>query len=167
MSISDLTPWTGGRTLTPMTSVGRDPFNTFRRQMDRLFDDYFTPAEARTFGVGGAGVAMAPVVDVHESDKTITVTAELPGLDQKDVEIKLRDDALILRGEKRDEQKLDGGGRAYTERTFGRFERIIPLTAEVDPDKTRAVFKNGVLTVELPKNAKAQDLARRIEITTH
>ena len=160
MANRELTPWTGGRGLSPL---GRDPFTSFRHEMDRLFDDFFAPAEQRSFG-GGNGVTLRPSVDVAETDQAYTVTAELPGLEQKDVELNLRDNALTLSGEKRQESREENGGRSYTERSFGRFERVIPLPEEVDADRVEANFKNGVLKVTLPKNPKAQDKARRIEI---
>jgi HSP20 family protein len=162
MANRDLTPWTGGRNLTPFTL---DPFNSFRREIDRLFDDFLAPAEPRSFsGSGGNGRPMWPSLDVSETEQAYTVTAELAGLDQKDVELTLRDNALVISGEKKQERNEEDGGRRYTERSFGRFERIVPLEAEVDADKVEANFKNGVLTVTLPKNPKAQDKTRRIEI---
>jgi len=159
MANRELTPWTGGRGLSPF---GRDPFTSFRRQMDRLFDDFLVPTEQRSFT--GDGGTLWPSVDVAETDQAFTVTAELPGLDQKDVELNLRDNALVISGEKRQESRETNGGRSYTERTFGRFQRVLPLADEVDADKVEASFKNGVLTVTLQKNPKAQEKSRRIEI---
>ena len=156
----DLAPWTGSRGIAPFE---RDPFTSFRRQVDRLFDDFFTPLEPRSFGAP-AGQEVWPSVDVHETDKAYKVTAELPGLEQKDVEVNLRDNALTISGEKRQEHSEADGGRTYTERSFGRFQRTIPLAAEVDADKVQASFKNGVLTVEAPKNPAARDKTRRIEV---
>ncbi|MGR4863916.1 Hsp20/alpha crystallin family protein [Caulobacter sp. LARHSG274] len=156
----DLTPWTGSRGLAPFE---RDPFASFRRQVDRLFDDFFAP-ETRSFAT--AATTPWPSVDVHETDQAYRVTAELPGLEQKDVEVKLSDNALTISGEKREERAEADAGRTYTERTFGRFERTIPLAAEVDGDKVKASFKNGVLTVEALKNPSARDKTRRIEIQT-
>lgn len=163
MANRDLTPW---RAAAP-SPFGRDPFMNFRREMDRLFDDFFAPAEPRSFAGPGAGAAQAmvmPSLDVHETDQNYVVSAELPGIDPKDVELDLRDNALTLRGEKRSERKEEDGGRRYSERSFGRFERTIPLAAEVDADNVEARFENGVLKVTLPKNAKARDKTRRIEI---
>jgi HSP20 family protein len=157
----ELTPWTGNR---GVTSFDRDPFASFRRQVDRLFDDFFTPPETRSFGGSATSPVVWPSVDVHETDQAYKVTAELPGLEQKDVEVNLRDNALTISGEKRQERKEEDGGRAYAERAFGRFERTIPLEAEVDADKVQANFKNGVLTVEAPKNPAARDKTRRIEV---
>jgi HSP20 family protein len=131
--------------------------------MDPLNDDYGAPTPHRTFGAHG-GSRLRPSVAIPETAKATTVTAELPGLDQKDVELNLRDNALILSGEKRQESHDENGARSYTERSFGRFERVIPLAEEIDADHVEATFKNGVLNVTLPKNPKAQDKARRIEI---
>src|SRR5437763_756764 len=95
----DLTLWSGSRALTPYE---RDPFASFRRQVDRLFDDFFAPTEARSFASPAATGAW-PSIDVHETDQVYKVTAELPGLEQKDVEVSLRDNALTISGEKRAE----------------------------------------------------------------
>ena len=159
MANRELTPWTSGRGLTPL---GRDPFSSFRREVDRLFDDFFAPSEARSFAAPGA--ALWPSLDVRETDQGYTVTAELPGLEQQDVELNLRDNVLVISGEKRQEKSDGDNGRSYTERTYGRFERTLPLAAEVDAEKVEATFKNGILTVALPKNPQARDKARRIEI---
>jgi HSP20 family protein len=158
----ELTPF-GGRNLTPF---GRDPFSTFRREMDRLFEDFLAPVEGRSFLAGeGAGLtAVTPSIDLNETDKAYEVTAELPGLEQKDVEVTLRENALVLAGEKRQEQHEGNGGRRWSERSFGRFERVIPLPEDVDAEKVEAAFKNGVLKITLPKNPKAQDKTRKIEI---
>lgn len=167
MANRELSPWTGGRGLTPF---GRDPFFTFRREMDRLFDDFFAPAEPRSFAGSGAGngggamTAVSPNIDMHETEKAFELTAELPGMEQKDVELTLRENAIVLCGEKRQEHNEGEGGRRWSERSFGRFERVIPLPEEVDADKVEAKFRNGVLKVTLPKNPKAQDKTRKIEI---
>jgi len=164
MANRDLTPYGGGRGLSPFA---RDPFSSFRREMDRLFEDFFTPVETRSFAAGGngaGGVAISPSIDLDETDKAFELTAELPGLEQKDVELTLRDNAIVLSGEKRQEHQQGEGGRRWSERSYGRFERIIPLPEEVDADKVEARFRNGVLKVTLPKNPKAQDKTRKIDI---
>jgi HSP20 family protein len=131
--------------------------------MERLFDDFLAPIEAPAFAAGQDG-GVWPSVDVEETDKTYKVTAELPGLELKDVEVTLRDNALIISGEKRREHKEEDGGRTYAERSYGRFMRSIPLDTEVDADKVQANFKNGILAVELPKNPAAREKMRRIEV---
>jgi HSP20 family protein len=159
MANRQLTPWTGSRSLA---QLGRDPFASFRREMDRLFDDFLSPAEARSFAP--AADDRFPSLDVEETDQSYVVTAEVPGLDEKDIQLALRDNMLEISGEKRQERKEEKHGRAYAERFYGRFQRMVPLDAEVDADKAQAKFKNGVLTVTLPKNAKAQEKSHRIEI---
>jgi HSP20 family protein len=156
----DLAPWTRSRGIAPFA---RDPFTSFRQQMERLFDDFLAPIEAPALAAGQDG-GVWPSVDVDETDKAYKVTAELPGMEQKDVEVTLRDNALIISGEKRREHKEENGGRTYAERSFGRFMRSIPLDTEVDADKVQAKFKNGILAVELPKNPAAKDKTRRIEV---
>lgn len=157
----NLPTWTPSRGLMPF---GRDPFASFRRQMDRLFDDFFAPMESTREGGAVSAFGTWPSLDVDETDQAYKVTAELPGLELKDVEVKLRDNVLTISGEKREERKEGNGGRHYTERSYGRFERSIPFEAEIDADKVQASFKNGVLAVELPKNPKAREKMRRIEV---
>ena len=160
MANRELRPWTGGA----LTPFGRDPFSSFRREVDRLFDDFFTPAEPRSFAGQAGTLPLFPSLDVEETAQAYLVTAELPGLEAKDVEIDLRDDALTISGEKREERKAEERGRTYAERTFGRFQRTIPLPIEVDADKAEAAFANGVLKITLPKSPEARETARRIQI---
>ena len=167
MANRELTPWRSGRTLS---TYGRDPFSSFRNEMDRLFEDFFAPGETRSFaGDGGAGgraggLSISPSIDLHETEQAYEVTAELPGMEQKDVEVTLRDNALVLSGEKRQDHQEGEGGRRWSERSFGRFERYVALPEEVDADKVEAKFRNGVLKITLPKNPKARDKTRKIEI---
>lgn len=166
MSVRDLIPW--GRNNNPVPASYREdeqsPFLTLHREMNRLFDDVWRgfnaplSSGARTFGWNSGW----PEIEVSETEKSVRVTAEVPGLDEKDVEVLFEDGVLTLRGEKRSE--LEDKDRQFSERFYGRFERRIPLGAEVEDDKASASFKNGVLTIELPKNANAQSKARRIQI---
>lgn len=156
MANRDLTPWSGGRGLSAF-----DPLTSFRRQMDELFDTFLSPAEGRSFA---APMERWPSIDLREDDQAYTVTADLPGLEAKDVELNLRDDVLTISGEKRQEHREEDRGRSYTERTYGRFQRAIPLEGEVDADKVEADFRNGVLKVTLPKNPKTAEKTRRIEV---
>jgi HSP20 family protein len=165
MNMRDLIPW--GRnaqtTPSPYREEG-DPFLTLHREMNRLFDDVFRGFDIAPFGsFGGMGrMAGWPSVEVSETDKDIRVSAELPGLEEKDVEVLMSDGVLTIRGEKRSE--VEDKSRAFSERTYGRFERRIPLGWEVEEDKVKASFQNGVLTVTMPKSAKAAAKARRIAI---
>lgn len=157
MANRDLAPWRG----SPLGRTFSDPFLSFRQEMDRLFEDFFAPTTTRASSGNGD---LLPSIELKESDKGYTVSAELPGLEMKDVNVDLNDNVLSITGEKRAEQQNDEGGMHYSERSFGRFERRIPLPQEIDADKTEAKFKNGVLTIDLPKNPKAQDKKRHIQI---
>ena len=160
MNMRDLIPWNNRRSAAP--AVYREPmspFLTLHREMNRLFDETFrsfdTPA---LFG----GMANRPSIEVTETDKELRVSAELPGLEEKDVEVLLADGALTIRGEKKSE--VNDQERHFSERFYGSFERRIPVDWEVDPDQVKAAFKNGVLNVTIPKSAKAQQRSRRIPI---
>jgi HSP20 family protein len=159
----DLIPW--GRSRAPARQgephhdAALSPFFTLRREMDRLFDDAF-----RGFGLPAFQDGLSwPQVEVVDRDKEVRVTAELPGLEEKDVELRVEDNVLVLRGEKRTE--IDDAERQYSERSYGRFERHIALPAEVDDERASAAFRNGVLTVSLPKTERAHQQAKRIPIS--
>jgi HSP20 family protein len=166
MSVRDLIPW--GREESRVPSLfrndERDPFLSLHREVNRLFDDVFRgfdgslPSAGRPSSFGGNW----PSVEISDNDKEIKVTAEVPGLEEKDIEVLLDDGVLTLRGEKRSE--TEDKDRQFSERYYGRFERRIRLGYEIEEEGVDARFNNGVLTVTLPKTAKAQSQARRIEI---
>jgi HSP20 family protein len=168
MSVRDLIPWgrnNGNQLPSVFRDEDRDPFLSLHREVNRLFDDAFRgydirlPALGRFSSFGGGGW---PNVEVSDGEKEIRVTAEVPGLEEKDIEVLLEDGVLTLKGEKRSE--TEDKDRQFTERFYGRFERRIPLGYEVEDDKVSADFKNGVLTVALPKTERAQAKAKRIAI---
>ena len=137
------------------------------REVNRLFDDVFRGFDQIDMGRFPSLATSRshwgwPNVEVSETDKEIRVTAELPGLEEKDVEITLDDDVLTLRGEKRSE--TEDKERQFSERFYGQFERRIPLGVEVEEDKVEAHFKKGVLTVMLPKKPEAQKPEKKIEV---
>ncbi len=134
-------------------------FLTFQREMNRLFDDAFHNFALAPFG---GGAFAWPSVEVSEGDKEIAVTAELAGIDEKDIELRVEDNVLTIKGEKRTES--EGAGRQYSERYYGRFERRLALPVDVDEDRAQATFKNGVLTVTLPKTERPKDSKARIPI---
>jgi HSP20 family protein len=167
MNMRDLIPWSRSENKSPALYRDADPFMALHREVNRLFDDVFR--DFGSFGMGRfpslASSRMSwgwPNVEVSETDKEIRVTAELPGLEEKDVEVMLDDDVLTLRGERRSE--ADDMDRQFSERFYGRFERRIALGTEVDEGKVEARFKNGVLTVTMPKTERAQSKAKRIAI---
>ncbi|MER9678774.1 Hsp20/alpha crystallin family protein [Mesorhizobium sp. M0184] len=165
MAIRDLIPWGRENNQTPslFRDADRDPFLTLHREMNRLFDEAFRGFDTRLPSLGlSAARASWPSVEISDGEKEIRVTAEIPGMDEKDVELLLDDGVLTLRGEKREE--TEDKDRQFSERFYGRFERRIPLGYEVDGDKVNAAFRNGVLSVTLPKTERAQAKAKRIAI---
>ena len=165
MSVRDLIPWGRSNGNQVSRDDDRDPFLSLQREVNRLFDDVFRGFDSRlptlgrfsSFDSGGW-----PSVEVSDAEKEIRVTAEIPGLEEKDIEVLLDDGVLTLKGEKRSE--TEDKDRQFSERYYGRFERRIPLGYEVEDDKVTANFKNGVLTVALPKTEHAQAKAKRIAI---
>ena len=108
--------------------------------------------------------ATFPVADVVEGERDYRVTAELPGMSEKDIEIALAGDVLTLKGEKKEEHEGKGQNRYVSERRYGLFQRSFALPEDADPEKIEAEFKNGVLTVTLPKRPEAQAKQRKIEV---
>jgi len=164
MSVRDLIPW-NRNSRSPSTYGGgdMDPFLSLHRNVNRLFDEVFRGFDMPAmFGGASAGAGTWPRVELAENEREIRLTAEMPGLDQKDVEVLLDDDVLTIRGEKRSD--AEDKDRQFSERFYGRFERRIALGRELEADQVNATFKNGVLTVTLPKTAKAQANAKRIAI---
>lgn len=147
-----------------LPSSGRgEPFALFRQEMDRLFDTFFTPSR---FGAGDlAGFPFNPAVDLTENDREICLRAELPGVEEKDVEIKLEGDVLTIRGEKREERTDEGDQRRVFERSYGAFERRIRLPFEPEDSEVKAEFRNGVLTVKAKKPPELSRASKRIPIT--
>jgi HSP20 family protein len=139
-----------------------DPFVTLRREMDRMFDDFFGGSALRPAYSGWQGAT--PAVDIDETDKELIVTAELPGVRDKDVEVSLAGDILTIKGEKRDAREQKSGDSYYAERRFGSFSRSLRLPFELGDEKVDAKFKDGVLTIHLPKPAELQRSIRRIEV---
>ena len=138
------------------------PFALFRQEMDKLFDNFFRGFEMEPF-MGRLG-AFSPSVDVKESDKEIRVSAELPGMDDKDIEVSLNRDSLTIKGEKKEEKEDKGKDYYRMERSYGSFSRTIPLPAGVDMDKVKADFRKGVLMVTVPKTAQAIKETKKITV---
>ncbi len=167
MSVRDLIPWgrgNGNQVPSLFRDGERDPFLSLHREVNRLFDDVFRGFGSGLPSLGGVSAfgGSWPSVEIADGEKEIKVTAEVPGLEEKDIEVLLDDGVLTLRGEKRSE--TEDKDRQFSERFYGRFERRIPPGTEVKEDKVDARFRNGVLTVTLPKSEKAQSQVRRIAI---
>lgn len=145
------------------------PFETLRRQINRLFEEFPTPRSIGPFEPFDrflGGLPATPAVDFVEKEKEYEVTAELPGLDNKNVEVKLSNGMLIIGGEKKEEKEEKKEGYYFSERRYGSFKRAFRVPEGVDTDKIEASFDKGVLTVRLPKTPEAQQAQKTIEIKT-
>jgi HSP20 family protein len=148
MTIKDLVPWRKSK--VPVKREERS-LPTFQDEMNRLFDEFFRGFDMAPFGEGWS--TFSPDVDVVEDEKQVRVSAELPGMDENDIEVTLSANALTIRGEKKQEREKEGRSYYWAERSYGSFKRSIPLPCDIDIDKVEATFKKGVLTVSLPKRA--------------
>jgi len=169
MSIRDLVPKFGGnRERALARREEADPFRGFQREMNRLFDDFFSDfGLVPRWGLAertADAAAFSPSVDVSETDKEVKLSAELPGLDDKDVGVEIDETAVTIRGEKKEEQEEKGKNWFRRELSYGSFHRVIPLPAGVDTGKAKARFKKGVLSVTIPKKPEAQAGRKAIQI---
>jgi HSP20 family protein len=159
MNMRELVPW--GRNRNVPASSQSDNANQFwalHREMNRMFDEFAQSFNMPAFS--NAWSAGWPHLEVNETHDDVKVVAELPGLDEKDIELTLHNGMLTLKGEKKSEAQ----GAVYSERWHGRFERSLQLGPDVDPEKVSAKFKNGVLTISVPKRPEAQRQVKRIPI---
>jgi HSP20 family protein len=163
MNVRDLVPWNRSSRVPVQRGEEGTPFLTLHRDMNRLFDDVFRGLDLAPFRFDRVfdRAWSWPHIEVSENDKEVTITAELPGLDEKDVEVQLSNGVLTIKGEKKTE--TEDNDRLFSERFYGRFERRIPVD-DIDEDKVDASFRNGVLTVTLPKSAEAQHKVKRIAV---
>ena len=152
-----------------------DPFRSLRTEVDRLFDRFAVglrmPSwrhmfEMEPIGLGSSFTFPTPAVEVTEDDKMFKITAELPGLEQKDIEVVLTGDTLTLKGEKRYEKEEKGKNQHMSERAYGSFQRSFTMPDSVDRDKITAELTKGLLTITLPKSAAARQPEKKIDIKT-
>ncbi len=162
-------------TAVPPAAPQQHPLMALRDEVDRLFDSFF-PTVAGRRGLfdmdpfrrlGGwvrSGGGLAPEVDVKETDERYEITAELPGMDEADIEVTLREGMLTISGEKKMETKEEKADYHLTERSYGRFVRTFRLPETADEDKISAGFAKGVLSVVVPKTAAAPAHEKKIEV---
>ena len=148
-------------------------WRSFRQELDGLFDRFDSGfrlplmrgfADFEPFWKGKPFEFKSPAVDVNEDEKTYKITAELPGIDEKNIEISLSGDSLVLKGEKRQEKEESHKDSHVSERCYGAFQRVFALPNGVDRDKIAANFEKGVLTITLPKTPASLKQQRKIEI---
>jgi len=148
----------------------RDSIERLRDEINQTFERWFSSRKEglhdesdfwfpslSTFSTFGG-----PVIDIDETDDKLTVTAELPGLDKDDFNVEVTEDRLIIKGEKKDSREKKGEGYYYSERSYGSFCRTIALPCEVELDKVKAKYKNGLLKITLPKSEQAR--TRKIQV---
>lgn len=181
MNVSKLSPWNwfrkeetpAARAMPMPVPVRRnDPLSRLHQEMDRLFEDFFNGVGWTFPGVltetgerYGAPSVLHPQLDIAETRDAYTVTVEVPGVDEKDIEISIQDDTLTLSGEKRRESSEGDGHFHRVERTYGHFQRTLALPGDADADNITANFNNGVLTVNIPRLEGVQsERGRRIPI---
>ena len=160
--------------LAPSTRVLEwRPFESLRNQVDRLFRDFETGflqspfyRDVDNFWRRDLAFPVTPAVDIVEKDNSFEITAELPGLDAKNIELSLADDVLTIKGEKKEEKEEKNGDRHISERRYGSFRRSVQLPSSIDAGKIEANYKSGILTIALPKSAEAQKKQTVIPITT-
>lgn len=175
------TPQTQQTTQTPATTGGvQSPLMDLRRQMDRLFDEFtrgfpfggLQPGGLMQPGAGagipdifGAGMGAVPVnFEVSEGDKEIEITAEVPGMDENDINVEVSGGMLTVSGEKKSESEKSDKNVYMTERSYGSFRRRFRLPETVDDQKIDATFEKGVLKISMPKKAEAQSDTRKINV---
>jgi HSP20 family protein len=148
------------RPFSPAVDPLRD-FSDIQTEMNRLFDSFFGRPAAVS---GGMERVWAPAVDVYETKDELVVTADLPGLNEKDIHLSITGDMLVLRGERRFDQEVKQESYYRGERWFGKFERAVPLPIPVQADKVKASYRDGALIIKLPKTEEIKPKEIKIDV---
>ena len=157
LALRNIAPWR-------RRELRRTPRYALDQTVNRMFDDFFADFDHVGMRPFAEGTAFSPSIDLSETDSEIKVLAELPGLGENDVSVSLAHNVLTISGEKKDEHEEKKENFHLIERSYGSFKRSVALPEEVDPDNVEATFKDGVLTVVLPKTIKAQEEVRKIQV---
>jgi HSP20 family protein len=164
MHIKDLIPWARhDETAQPKGST-ENPLAELQRQMNQVFESFWGKVDRPLACFDWPFGEATPRSDVVETADGVEVTIELPGMEQKDVDVSLTDDTLTIKGEKQVEKKDEKRGYYVSERTYGSVFRTVPLPPGVDTGKAEATFRNGVLTVRIPQTPEARAKVKRIEV---
>jgi HSP20 family protein len=153
----------GGANLPDVYGDRNDVFS-LQRDVNRLFGEFFGGELMPYRGLVEQVATFTPRMDVSETEKEIKVTTELPGLTEKEVEVTLENDTLTIKGEKKAEQENKTAHSYRIERSFGAFERVIPLNTKVNPEGITAAMKNGILTVVLPKAEPEKAQGHKVQV---
>lgn len=169
MLLKDLIPW-GRRSNESNVPVhvenrlSRDPFMRMHEEVDRLFESLLPGFFGRDSHLTPFQSGFTPDISVEETRKDVLVRAEIPGVDENDLDVRLEDGVLTVRGEKREEHTREEGGSHYCERRYGSFQRSVRVAKEIDTEHVEASFKNGVLTVKLPKQKESEPGGQKIKV---
>jgi HSP20 family protein len=167
MRVTDLIPWRSeGRNVAPR---GRgDPLGALQFDINRVFDDFLRGFDLPLSRISEADAdeVAGMRIDIDDGDKEVVVSAELPGMDEGDVDVFVSDGILTIRGEKKVDRERKEDGYVLRERRYGVVERSVPLPDGVDPDKATAKLKGGVLTIKMPKTADAGSDVKRVSVQT-
>lgn len=160
MQVSDLLPWNWHSKDVAVQRPEASSFSQLQTNINHLFEDFLNisgPVEGRVSG-------FLPALDVANDDEGLSVTLELAGLDEKDIDVSIDHDVLTIRGEKRSEQEESRDGVQWSECSYGAFRRGIPLPPGLDLDSIQAKFKKGVLRVKIPRTAESMESRRSVAV---
>ncbi len=164
MSIKSLIPTWNKRGLQGHAYNNDNPFQMIQNEMNELFDSFFGDFSIKPFNEGLRN--NYPQIDIKETDSEISIEAELPGLDEKDIKLTLSNNVLSISGEKRQDNEEKKSQYCHVERAYGTFRRDIPIYTEIQEDKIKASFKKGVLKIQLPKTKEGALVSRMIPVQT-
>ncbi len=148
----------------------QNPLIELQREMDRVFNAFFRDWPLRSFPsllgspLSGEWGLLRPTLDLSATEKSYTATIEIPGVDPKDVKVELRQNNLFITGEKKQEQEHKERDHYHLERSYGMFRRVLTLPEDVNCDGISATYKNGVMTITLPRKALPPSEQRQIEV---
>jgi len=141
------------------------PFYSLQREMNSLFDSFFRGFDVAPRGLSADAMGMfTPSVDVKENEKEFIIKAELPGVEEKNIDVTVTNDSVTIKGEKKEEKEDKDKNYYYMERSYGSFCRVIPLDAEIESGKAQASFKNGILDIKIPKNQSSKAKGTKVSI---
>jgi HSP20 family protein len=140
------------------------PLNRLRDEIDRLFDDFGFTLPTRSIFAFQPRAAVVPAMELAAVDGGYALSVELPGLEEKDIDVEFADGVLSVSGEKREESETKENGCLISERRYGSFRRQLTLPSDADPDTIEAKFKHGVLKLTMKKDEKAADRSKKIKI---
>ena len=165
MALKTLVPWQIATERRPALHSLDDPFSRFHDEIDRVFGDFFTP---RAASESKQTRSFWPALNLEEDQKAVHITLEVPGMEEKDIDITFEDDRIVIQGEKRFERSSDSDApRRYYESNYGAFTRVVPLQSEIDDDNASAKLKDGVLRITLPKAEPSKSATKKISVLKH